>query len=101
VTTETVGERIRRLRLSRGLSQRSLAAPGVSYAYISRIENGGRKPSLKALRAIASRLGVDPEYLEDGRAIPAAKERELRLADAELELRLGDNLERAEEQLRG
>jgi transcriptional regulator with XRE-family HTH domain len=99
VTTETVGERIRRLRLSRGLSQRSLAGPGVSYAYISRIENGGRKPSLKTLRYLAGRLGVDPEYLEEGQAIPARKERELRLVDAEIEVRLGGDLERAEERL--
>ena len=97
VTEETVGQRIRRLRLSRGLSQRAISAPGVSYAYISRIENGGRKPSLKALRAIASRLGVDPEYLETGSAVPASKERELRLADAELELRMGMDLDRAEQ----
>jgi transcriptional regulator with XRE-family HTH domain len=99
VTTETVGERIRRLRLSRGLSQRSLAGPGVSYAYISRIENGGRKPSLKTLRYLAGRLGVDPDYLEEGQAIPARKERELRLVDAEIEVRLGGDLERAEERL--
>jgi transcriptional regulator with XRE-family HTH domain len=101
VTEETVGQRIRRLRLSRGLSQRAISAPGVSYAYISRIENGGRKPSLKALRAIASRLGVDPEYLETGSAVPASKERELRLADAELELRMGMDLDRAEQILVG
>src|ERR687885_426887 len=37
VTEETVGQRIRRLRLSRGLSQRAISAPGVSYAYISRM----------------------------------------------------------------
>jgi transcriptional regulator with XRE-family HTH domain len=101
VTEETVGQRIRRLRLSRGLSQRAISAPGVSYAYISRIENGGRRPSLKALRAIASRLGVDPEYLETGSAVPASKERELRLADAELELRMGHDLARAEDLLKG
>src|SRR5437667_4326663 len=101
VTTETVGARIRRLRLSRGLSQRELSGPGVSFAHISRIESGSRKPSLKTLRYIAGRLGVDPAYLEEGRAIPAAKERELRLVDAEIEVRLGDDLERAEERLRG
>jgi transcriptional regulator with XRE-family HTH domain len=101
VTTETVGQRIRRLRLSRGLSQRELAGPGVSYAYISRIEGGSRTPSLRALRYLAGRLGVDADYLEDGRAIPAAKERELRLADAELELRLGNDLARAEDLLHG
>lgn len=99
MTTETVGERIRRLRLSRRISQRELSAPGISYAYISRIENGGRRPSLEALRLIAGRLGVDPEYLETGAAVPASKERELRLADAELELRIGNDLDRAEDLL--
>jgi len=34
---ETIGQRLKRLRLETGLSQRELAAPGVSYAYISRI----------------------------------------------------------------
>jgi transcriptional regulator with XRE-family HTH domain len=101
VTTETVGERIRRLRLARGLSQRALSGPGVSYAYISRIENGDRNPSLKALRYLAGRLGVDPQYLETGDVVAASKERELRLLDAELELRLDGDLERAEERLRG
>ena len=47
---ETIGVRLKRLRLERGLSQRELAAPGVSYAYISRIEAGARQPSVKALR---------------------------------------------------
>ena len=100
MTTETVGKRVRRLRLARGLSQRSLAGPGVSYAYISRIESGDRKPSLKALRYLAGRLGVDPEYLEEGRAIPARKERELRVADAELALRLEGDLDEAGRRLR-
>jgi len=101
VTEETVGARIRRLRISRGLSQREVSGPGVSYAYISRIENGQRIPSVKALRFLAGKLCVEPEYLETGAAIPAAKERELRLADAELELRLGNDLERAEGLLAG
>jgi transcriptional regulator with XRE-family HTH domain len=94
---ETVGQRIRRLRLSRGLSQRELAGPGVSYTYISRIEGGQRQPTVPVLRYLAGRLGVGADYLEDGRAIAAAKERELRLADAELELRLGNDLRRAGE----
>ena len=53
------------------------------------------------VRLGADALGVEAEYLETGAAIPAAKERELRLADAELELRLGNDLERAEELLAG
>ena len=41
---ETLGQRIKRLRRERGLSQRDLAAPGVSYAYISRLEADAREP---------------------------------------------------------
>src|SRR5919109_2867931 len=101
VTGETVGQRIRRLRLAKGLSQRQLAGPGVGYAYISRIERGDRNPSVPALRYIAGKLGVDPDYLESGEAIPAAKERELRLVDAEIGLRMGGDLDTIEETLRG
>ena len=86
--TESVGERLRRLRVERGLSQRELSAPGVSYAYISRIEAGARRPSVKALRMLARKLGVSPEYLETGSEIRDTERRELRLADAELRLRL-------------
>jgi ribosome-binding protein aMBF1 (putative translation factor) len=61
-----IGNRIRRLRTERGLSQRQIAMPGVSYAYISRIEGGQRRPSEKALWMIAARLGVTALYLECG-----------------------------------
>ena len=98
-TRETVGARVKRLRLQRGLSQRDLSSPGVSYAYISRIEAGARTPSVKALRKLAQKLGVSVEYLETGRDIRDVDERELRLADAELELRLGKDPAAAEQRL--
>ena len=82
---------MRRLRLERGLSQRELSSPGVSYAYISRIESGQRVPSLQAIRLLARRLGVTAEYLESGADIAPVEALELRLADAELRLRLGDH----------
>lgn len=85
---ESVGERLRRLRLERGLSQRDLSSPGVSYAYISRIEAGARRPSVKAIRMLAKKLGVTPGYLETGSDLDDADARELRLADLELRLRL-------------
>src|SRR2546421_12505116 len=88
---ETVGQRLRRLRRERGLSQRELASPGVSYAYISRIEAGARRPSVKALRQLAPKLGVSVEYLETGRELRAQDERELRLGEAELKLRLQED----------
>jgi transcriptional regulator with XRE-family HTH domain/cellobiose-specific phosphotransferase system component IIA len=88
---ESVGARVRRLRLERRLSQRQLASSGVTYAYISRIESGQRTPSLSAIRVLARRLGVTPEYLETGVDIAPVEELELRLTDAELRLRLGDH----------
>src|SRR5437868_15016413 len=78
---ETVGQRLRRLRRERGLSQRELASPGVSYAYISRIEAGVRRPSVKALRKLAPKLEVSVEWLETGREGPAAELARLVLAN--------------------
>ena len=87
---ETIGQRLKRLRLERNLSQRELAAPGVSYAYISRIEAGTRQPSVKALRKLAAKLGVSADYLETGSELDPAGARELRLTDLELAVRLGE-----------
>jgi transcriptional regulator with XRE-family HTH domain len=98
-TQEGVGARLKRLRLQRGFSQRDLSSPGVSYAYISRIEAGARTPSVKALRKLSQKLGVSVEYLETGRDIREVDDRELRLADAELELRLTDDVAAAESKL--
>jgi tetratricopeptide (TPR) repeat protein len=95
---ETIGERLRRLRLERGLSQRELSEPGVSYAYISRIEGGARRPSVKALRMLARKLGVSADYLETGLEIRDTEGRELCIADAELQLRLDETAE-AEQKL--
>jgi tetratricopeptide (TPR) repeat protein len=99
-TTEGIGARLKRLRSERGLSQRDLSSPGVSYAYISRIEAGARTPSVKALRKLAQKLSVSVEYLETGRDIREVDDRELRLADAELELRLAESTVEAEQKLR-
>src|SRR4026208_1496664 len=96
---EGVGARLKRLRLERGFSQRDLSSPGVSYAYISRIEAGARTPSVKALRKLSQKLGVSVEYLETGRDIRDVDDRELRLTDAELELRLQGDTREAEQKL--
>jgi tetratricopeptide (TPR) repeat protein len=92
-TNETIGARLRRLRVERRLSQRDVAGRGVSFTYVSRIESGQRQPSVKALRVLAEKLGVSAEYLETGREPAAATDYELRLGDAELVLRLGDATE--------
>jgi tetratricopeptide (TPR) repeat protein len=87
-TPAAVGQRLRQTRLEAGLSQRALAFPGCTPAYISRIEAGQRIPSLQLLRELAQRIGVDVEYLARGDDASAAVTDPL--AEAELELRLGD-----------
>jgi transcriptional regulator with XRE-family HTH domain len=88
-----VGERLRKARESAGLSQRQLAFPGCSPAYISRIEAGDRIPSLQLLRELGRRLGVTEDYLATGEAVQL---RQFSLLEAEIALRL-DDLDRARE----
>jgi transcriptional regulator with XRE-family HTH domain len=57
-----LGQRVRALRLSRGLSQADLARP-YSRAYVSLLESGGIDPSPRALETLAGRLGVSPDAL--------------------------------------
>lgn len=64
--TRQVGRRIREVRQVRNLTQRQLAFPGCTYAYISRVENGERTPSLGALITLAERLDVSPLWLATG-----------------------------------
>jgi transcriptional regulator with XRE-family HTH domain len=66
LAVESGGQRLRRLRIERGLSQRDLASPGVSSAYISRIEADARRPSAKTLQAVAEKLGCTALYLATG-----------------------------------
>ncbi len=84
-----MGERLRAAREKAGLSQRQLAFPGCSPAYISRIESGDRIPSLQLLRELGRRLSISVDYLatggEDGLAEPGGA-----LLEAEVALRLGD-----------
>jgi tetratricopeptide (TPR) repeat protein len=87
-----VGERLRAAREAAGLSQRQLAFPGCSPAYISRIESGDRIPSLQLLRELGRRLGVSEDYLATG---SDPLERDGHVLEAEVALRLGD-LELAE-----
>jgi transcriptional regulator with XRE-family HTH domain len=62
-----VGRRLREARIASGLSQRELAFPGCSAAYISRIEQGERTPSLQVLRELAERCDATETFLAWGR----------------------------------
>jgi transcriptional regulator with XRE-family HTH domain len=79
----TMGKRIRTRRLEQGLSQRALARPGLSGAYISRIEAGQRRPSPRVLQALAIRLDTTAAWLETGRPEPAELLALLVLANAD------------------
>lgn len=86
-----VGRRLRDARVAKGLSQRALAFPGCTPAYLSRIEAGERIPSYQLLLELGRRLGVSASFLATG-----AEEEELsELETADLLLRLGET-ERAE-----
>src|SRR5690242_4955909 len=85
-----VGARLREARERAGYSQRDLAFPGCSAAYISRIEAGARIPSLQLLRELGRRLGVSADYLATGDELAPAELRERAFVDAEVALRLAD-----------
>jgi transcriptional regulator with XRE-family HTH domain len=58
-TVQNIGQRIRQLRESRGMTQSQLQARSrVSRSYLSRIESGQMTPSLGTLEKISEALGV-------------------------------------------
>lgn len=67
-----VGARIRSLRTARGLTQAQLAEPLYTKAYISMLESGRTRASMKALEHIAGVLGVTPSDLLGGNPTPDA-----------------------------
>jgi transcriptional regulator with XRE-family HTH domain len=75
--TADVGARIRSLRTARGLTQAQLAEPQYTKAYISMLESGRTRASMKALEHIAGRLGVQPSDLLGGSPSPAAPQFDL------------------------
>lgn len=86
---EGVGERLRRLRLARGLTQRELAGSKYSPAYVSTIEAGRRTPSPAAARHFAIVLGVEIEEIVSGRPPDLAARLMLRIQEAGAALAAG------------
>ena len=61
------GERVRRLRLQRGLSQEALAEQaGLHWTYISGVERGRRSPGLNVIAKLAAALHVTLGKLVEG-----------------------------------
>jgi len=79
-----VGTRLKAARTRARLTQRELAEPRYTKAYISALENGLIKPSMAALRFLARRLGTVPA------AFLADEDTHWQRLDAELRLASGD-----------
>ncbi|MGN9755766.1 helix-turn-helix domain-containing protein [Streptomyces sp. SD31] len=87
---ETIGRRVQRLRADRGLTQRQLAEPAYTPAYVSTLEAGRVRASDDALRHIAERLGVAFEELATGRPAHLVTDLRLRLTEAQRALATGE-----------
>ncbi|MFF9378222.1 helix-turn-helix domain-containing protein [Streptomyces griseoluteus] len=64
VTQPSFGRRLRQLRQERGMTQAELSAPGLSTAYISRLESGERPPTDRVVGHLAERLDVPVSTFE-------------------------------------
>jgi transcriptional regulator with XRE-family HTH domain len=85
-----VGERIRDKRTALGLSQKDLAEPDYSPAFISLVEAGSRRASAESLDHLAAKLNTDRGHLLHGH--PEGNEGKIALAlqRARIEGRTGD-----------
>jgi tetratricopeptide (TPR) repeat protein len=62
----SLGDRVRQLRIARGLTQTDLAGERFSKEYVSQIERGKTRPTAETIAWLAGRLGVDSTFLEIG-----------------------------------
>ncbi|MFL6098573.1 MAG: helix-turn-helix domain-containing protein [Actinomycetales bacterium] len=89
---EQFGQRLKALRLQRGLQQSDLSGPGVSVSYVSMLENGKREPTARVIAHLAGVLGLDPFELSGPTlADKLDDERRWALAGAELALSTGEH----------
>lgn len=98
-TPASIGRRLRKLRLTAGLSQSELADGICSAAYASLLETGKRRPSNDVLERFAERLGTTPEHLLTGRSPHLAARLQLDIDRARLSViqgRASEGLARAE-----
>lgn len=58
-----LGQRIKKLRIEKGMTLVELTGKKMSKGMLSMIENGRANPSMDSLKFIAHQLGCDPQYL--------------------------------------
>lgn len=69
-----IGQKIRQVRLSRGLTQSALCGDMITRNMLSLIENGSASPSVKTLMYIAEKLDVPAGYLISDDSVDAENE---------------------------
>lgn len=74
VEIENAGQIILKMRTKHGMSLRTLAdKTGTDYSYLSKMEKGTRKVSLKMLKRIGDVLGYDTKVRVNAKERPAVK----------------------------
>lgn len=94
-----LGARLRAARESRGWTQTALADGDISIGYLSRIERGERRPTLKVVATLSRRMGIGIDELLVDERPRVEEEIRLGLDYAELALESGQALD-AEHQAR-
>lgn len=90
VDPKELGNRIKAFRVAAGLTQSQLAGGDISTAYVSRIEDGQRRPGAALLEQMASRLQVSVDELVLGVSGEVRMELRVQLDYAELAMASGD-----------
>ena len=85
-----LGQRIKNARVAAGMTQAQVAADDVTTAYISRIEDGQRRPDAQLLERMAKRMKTTLDELLVGITRDQALELQVALDHAELEFASGN-----------
>lgn len=94
-----LGDRLRQLRINRGMTQTHLAGDRFSKEYVSQIERGKTRPTGETIAWLAARLGVDETFLESGVSSGALERADSLIARAEAAIE-SQKYEEAKETLR-
>lgn len=94
---QTLGGRVRMLRIQRGMTQDELAARiggrwPFSKSFISLVEHGRATPSLPTFRALVRALGTSADYLlfgDENQPKPPQRDRDSPIVDSKLGEELG------------
>ena len=88
-----LGERLRQLRVSAGLTQTELAGDRFSKEYVSQIERGKTRPTRETVEWLAEQLGVDADFLANGVSADQRGRVEAALSRAEALIQAGEDAE--------